>query len=81
MGGHLIRPCIEGSNATTTTTGGIMKARITISLTKEEAIYLTKILYDNNYGYESRTCVRSDSENESLLDQLVDLLEVKPWDL
>lgn len=53
-----------------------MKAMITISLTKEEAIYLTKILYDNNCGNE-----RSISENESLLDELVDLLEVKPWDL
>ena len=53
-----------------------MKAMITISLTKEEAIYLTKILYDNSCGNE-----RSTSENGSLLDELVDLLEVKPWDL
>lgn len=53
-----------------------MKVMITISLTKEQAIYLTKILYDYSCGHE-----RSSSENGSLLDELVDLLEVKPWDL
>ena len=50
------------------------RAMITISLTKEEAIYLTKILWRNECGDDS-------SENESLLDELVDLLDVKPWDL
>ena len=51
-----------------------MKTSITISLTKEEAIYLTKILWRNECGDDS-------SENGSLLDELVDLLDVKPWDL
>jgi len=52
-----------------------MKTMITISLTKQEAIYLTKILYDHCCD------IGNNSENDSLLNELVDLLEVKPWDL
>jgi len=52
-----------------------MKPMITISLTKEEAEKLTKILY-------SSYCDDKDgSFKHRLLDDLVDLLEVKPWDL
>jgi len=53
-----------------------MKTMITISLTKEEAIKLTKILYDN-YCHDQGGIL----ENQFLLNELVDLLEVKPWDL
>ena len=52
-----------------------MKPMITISLTKEEATTLTKILYHNCCDYE-----RGSFENR-LVDDLSDLLEVKPWDL
>lgn len=52
-----------------------MKPMITISLTKEEATKLTKILY-NNYFDD-----KGGSFENRLLDDLVDLLEVKPWDL
>ena len=52
-----------------------MKPMITVSLTKEEATKLTKILYRNHYGD------RDGSFENRLLDDLVDLLEVKPWDL
>mgnify|MGYP001226166189 CR=1 FL=1 len=53
-----------------------MKTSITISLTKEEAIYLTKILW-------RYTCDDDDPnpKSGSLLDEFVDLLDVKPWDL
>lgn len=50
-----------------------MKPMITISLTKEEATKLMKILYGNYY--------KGGSFENRLLDDLVDLLEVKPWDL
>ena len=52
-----------------------MKPMITISLTKEEAIKLMKILYDN-YCYD-----KGGSFENRLVDDLADLIEVKPWDL
>ena len=52
-----------------------MKPMITIPLTNDEAIKLIKILY-NDYHERSSDCF----ENR-LVDDLVDLLEVKPWDL
>ncbi len=55
-----------------------MKPMITISLTKEEAEKLTKILYNS---YCDDKVWRYGSFKNRLLDDLVDLLEVKPWDL
>ena len=52
-----------------------MKPMITISLTKEEATKLIRILYHNYSDYNR------DSFGNRLVDDLADLLEVKPWDL
>lgn len=52
-----------------------MKPMITISLTKEETIKLMKILHRSYYDDEGV------SFENRLLDDLADLLEVKPWDL
>ena len=54
-----------------------MKPMITISLTKEEATKLVKILYENG-SFSDRRC---GSFEYRLLDDLADLLELKPWDL
>ena len=54
-----------------------MKPMITISLTKEEATKLTKILYDNDSFCDDR----GGSFENRLLNALTDLLELKPWDL
>jgi hypothetical protein len=53
-----------------------MKPMITISLTKEEATKLTKILYDVHCNVLLR-----DGSMDQLLNALIDLLEVEPWDL
>jgi len=49
-----------------------MKPMITISLTREEATRLVKILYRESFDY---------TYEKRLLEDLSELLEVKPWDL
>ena len=53
-----------------------MKPMITISLTKEEATKLTKVLKDIYYCDD-----KGGSFESRLLDDLADLLDVKIWDL
>ena len=53
-----------------------MKPMITISLTKEEAKHLVKVMYNGCCDSENPTV-----DTSRLLNDLVDLLEVKPWDL
>ena len=57
-----------------------MKPMITIPLTKDEAIKLIKILY-KDYYYRENSYSGFDRFENRLLDDLTDLLEVKPWDL
>ena len=49
-----------------------MKPKITISLSREEAELLTLILYDDS---------TSETTFKELLNDLVELLQVKPWRL
>ena len=58
-----------------------MKPMITISLTKEQATRLVKVLYDNGCQMEFYESEEKEGSFKELLNDLVDLLEVKPWDL
>ena len=54
---------------------------ITISLTKEQSTRLIKVLYDNDCEMEYYESEEKEGSLKELLNDLVDLLEVKPWDL
>ena len=55
-----------------------MKPMITISLTKEQATRLVKVLYDNGCQMEFYESEEKEGSFKELLNDLVDLLEVKP---